>query len=51
MKMLSLMDQMDRELAGTEVGKSFEKESSASDRTKVCKLSKLYYVKVGKVTV
>ena len=35
-QMLALMEQMDRELASTEIGKSFEKEPETSERTKVC---------------
>ena len=34
--MVALMEQMDRELAGTEIGKSFEKEPPPSEGTKVC---------------
>ena len=35
-QMLALMEQMDRELASTEIGKSFEKEPETSERTQVC---------------
>ena len=35
-QMVALMEQMDRELAGTEIGKSFEKEPPPSEGTKVC---------------
>ncbi|XP_072043233.1 protein ecdysoneless homolog [Amphiura filiformis] len=38
-QMLSLMEQMDRELAGTEIGKSFEKEPAETDATKSLSLS------------